>query len=228
MEKTVPVVYVLSADLSERVAVAAEMCADATFDFSKGCDSVAAVLGSLKADGLLTFEAWEAVRVAFERVAAVRAEDNGAADPAGAGSDCWGRVVKRNKEIHGLTKPEKKSPDADRMRESRAAERAELLAAFADRTAADLKAEQIEHYKTATPESIAQAKSLDKAIKLIERAEKVSRKGSVDALKRGASDAFKACLATLVERNDERGLGDLVVLLKRFADDCAARDAIVH
>ena len=69
--------FVLSGDLSERVAVAAEMAADASFDFSKACDSIAAVLGSLKSDGLLTFEAWEAVRVRFESVAAIRARDNG-------------------------------------------------------------------------------------------------------------------------------------------------------
>jgi hypothetical protein len=218
--------FVLSADLAERVAVAAEMCADATFDFSKGCDSVAAVLGSLRADGGLTFDRWEAVRVAFERVATVRAKDNGATNPAGAGSDCWGRVVKRNKEIHGLTKPTAENPDAERMREKRAAERAELLAAYAGQSSATLKAEQVENYKVATPESIAKAKALDKAIKVVERAEKETRKGSLEVLRKSAQDQFKVCLSALVERGDERGISNLIVLLKQLPDACATRDSI--
>lgn len=216
----------LSAQSLENIASAAEMCADATFDFSKGCDLIAAELGGLKASGSLTFAAWESVRVQFEKVAGVRARDNGAADPAGAANDCWLRVVKRNAEIHGLTKPKAESPDADRMREKRAAEREQLLAAYVGQSAADLKSAQVEHYKTATPESIAKAKSLDKAIKLIEKAEREERKGAVGSLKSGASEAFKACLATLVERGDERGLGDLIVILKQFPDACAQRDAI--
>lgn len=219
-------VFTLSADAGERIANAAEMCADATFDFSKGCDLVAAELGGLMSAGLLSFESWEAVRVQFEKVAEVRARDNGAADPAGAANDCWLRVARRNAEIHGLKKPAKVGGDAERMREKRAAETAQLLAAYAGQSAADLKSAQVEHYKTATPESIAKAKSLDKAIKLIEKAEKTEREGAISALKSGASEAFKACLKTLVERGDERGLGDLVVLLKRFPDDCAKRDAI--
>jgi limonene-1,2-epoxide hydrolase len=137
-------------------------------------------------------------------------------------------VVKRNKEIHGLTKPTAENPDAERMREKRAAERADLLAAYAGQSSATLKAEQVENYKVATPESIAKAKALDKAIKVVERAEKETRKGSLEVLRKSAQDQFKACLSVLVERGDERALTDLIVLLKRLPDDFAKRGASVQ
>lgn len=229
MEKTLSAVpaYVLSSALSERVAGGAELVMDSSFDFRKGCDQVGEVFSAIAAEaGSIAFEAWESVRVQFERVAAVRARDTGAVDPAGAANDAWLRVAKYLKEYYGLSKPKADNPDAERMREKRATENANLLAAFAGQSAADLKSAQVEHYKTATPESIAKAKSLDKAIKLIEKAEKESLSGSLKVLKASATEAFKTCLATMVERGDERGLGDLIVLLKRLPDDCAARDSI--
>lgn len=206
--------FVLSSVQSETIASAAEMCADATYDFSKGCDLVASVLGDLKRSGLLTFAAWEVVRVAFERVAAVRARDNGAADPEGAGNDCWNRAAKRNKEIHGLTKPKAENPDADRMRDKRAAERAELLAAYAGQSVSDLKAEQVEHYKAATAESIAQARALDKAIKVVEKAEKEATKAQFDALASAFSGLAKEVLKRARESNDLTMLENAIVALK--------------
>lgn len=206
--------FVLSGQVLENIAVAAEMCADATYDFSKGCDLVAAELGALNSAGLLTFASWEAVRVAFERVAAVRAKDNGAADPVGAGNDCWIRVVKRNKDIHGLTKPKAESPDADRMREKRAVEKAELMAAYAGQSSADLKAQQVEHYKAATPESIASAKALEKAIKTVEKAEKDATKAQFDALASTFSGLAKDVLKRARENNDLAMLENGIVALK--------------
>ena len=213
--------FTLSADLSERVAVAAEMAADASFDFSKACDSIAAVLGAIKADGVLTFEAWEAVRVRFEAVAAVRARENGAADPAGAANDCWGRVDRRNREIHGLVKPKSAKPESVEKAAKREAEKARALASAGGRSAAELKSEIRAHYSEASDESIARAKALEKALKVVESVEKDAVSAQMKPLIAAANDQHKLIMEFLKSRNDTEGLANYVVLLKGFAADLA-------
>ena len=210
--------FVLSGDLSERVAVAAEMAADASFDFSKACDSIAAVLGSLKSDGLLTFEAWEAVRVRFESVAAIRARDNGAADPAGAANDCWNRVDRRNRDIHGLVKPKSAKPESVEKAQRREAEKAKALASAGGRSAAELKGEIRAMYGEASDESIAKAKALEKALKVVESAEKDAVSAQMKPLIAAANDQHKAVMEYLKGKNDPTLLGDYVVLLKRTVE----------
>lgn len=206
--------FTLSAELSERVAVAAEMAADASFDFSKACDSIAAVLGAIKADGVLTFESWESVRIQFESVAAVRARDNGAADPAGAANDCWNRVDRRNREIHGLVKPKSAKPESVEKAQRREAEKAKLVAVAGGRSAAELKGEIRAMYGEASDESIAKAKALEKALKVVESAEKDAVSAQMKPLIAAANDQHKAVMEYLKGKNDPALLGDYVVLLK--------------
>lgn len=210
--------FVLSGDLSERVAVAAEMAADASFDFSKACDSIAAVLGSLKSDGLLTFEAWEAVRIRFEAVAAIRARDNGAAEPAGAANDCWNRVDRRNREIHGLVKPKSTKPESVEKAAKRAAEKAKLVAVAGGRSASELKGEIRAMYGEASDESIAKAKALEKALKVVESVEKDAVSAQMKPLIAAANDGHKAIIDFMKSQNDPAMLGDYVVLLKKSLD----------
>lgn len=206
--------FTLSADMSERVAVAAEMAADASFDFSKACDSIAAVFASLKADGLLTFEAWEAVRIRFEAVAEVRARDNGAADPAGAANDCWGRVDRRNREIHGLVKPKSAKPESVEKAVKREAEKAKALASAGGRSASELKGEIRAMYGEASDESIAKAKALEKALKVVESVEKDAVSAQMKPLIAAANDQHKAVMEFLKNQNSPKLMGDYVVLLK--------------
>ena len=207
--------FSLSAEMAETIAVAAELAMDSAFDFSKSCDSVAAVLGSLKSADLLTFTAWMTVADKFKAVAEVRARDNGAADPKGAAGDCWERVVKRNKEIHGLTKPKSENPESQDKAAKRAAEKAKLLAQAQGRTAEDLKATVKTLFGEATDESIAQAKALEKVVKAVESVEKDSVSVQMKPLIAAAGDAHKAIMDFMKSKNDPKILGDYVVLLKR-------------
>ncbi len=211
-------VFVLSAELSEQVAVAAEMAADASFDFSKACDSVAGVFSVLKNDGMLNFESWDVVASKFKQVASSRARDNGAINPDGAGQDCWDRVTKRNREIHGLTKPKSEKPESVEKAQRREAEKAKLLASAGGRSASELKGEIRAMYGEASDESIAKAKSLEKALKVVENIEKDSVSAQMKPLVNAANDQHKKVMEFLKTKNDPKILGDYVVLLKRTLD----------
>jgi hypothetical protein len=208
-------VFVLSAELSERVAVSAEMAADASFDFSKACDAIAAVLGSLKSDGVLTFEAWEAVRTRFEAVAETRGRDNGLADPKGAANDCWNRVDRRNREIHGLVKPKSAKPESVEKAAKRAAEKDKALAQAQGRSAAELQTEVLAAYGLGTPDGVAHAKALEKVQKVVAVVEKDAVDAQMKPLVNAANDQHKKVMEFLKGKNDPKILGDYVILLKR-------------
>jgi hypothetical protein len=224
-------VFTLSSDVREQIASSAEILCDVSKDAQISKEAIAQVFRGMMADyGEIRYSMWEAVREAFEQVAEGRSRDNGAIDPKGAANDRWSEVTAYLREIHGLKKPSKsgESPEsaAARMEAKRAKDRAEAEKLAEGKSLLDLQEAQVALYQTATPESIAKAKALDKAIKLVAKVEKEERKGAVGALKKGAQDAFKVCLDTLVDGNNERGLSDLILLLKRFPADCAQRDAM--
>ena len=207
--------FVLSAVQSEQVSMAAEMIQDAAFDFRKGCDMVGAILTDLKRADALTFAAWEVVRVQFEKVAAVRARDNGAADPDGAGSDSWGRVTKFLAEFHSLTKPKAENKDAKRMAEKREAEAKKAIEVAAGRSADELEKAKRELYAQASDEAIAQAKALEKVIKVVTKVEKDSVSIQMKPLMESAQGHHKAIMEFMKSKNDPKLMGDYVVLLKR-------------
>lgn len=226
-------VFELSSNVREQIACAAETLCDVSKDAQISKESIAQLFRAMKSaaeGGVLTYSMWEAVRLAFVEVATVRSRDNGAIDPAGAADDRWGEVATYLREIHSLKKPSKsgESPEsaAARMEAKRAKDKAEAEKMAEGKSLSDLREAQMALYQAATPESIAKAKSLDKAIKLVEKVEKEERKGAVGALKKGAQEAFKECLDTLVDGNNERGLSDLILILKRFPADCAQRDSM--
>jgi hypothetical protein len=214
-------VFTLSSDVREQIASSAEILCDVSKDAQISKEAIAQVFRDMRdIYGEIRYSMWEAVREAFEQVAEGRSRDNGAIDPKGAANDRWSEVTAYLREIHGLKKPSKsgESPEsaAARMEAKRAKDREEAEKMAEGKSLADLQEAQVALYQTATPESIAKAKALDKAIKLVAKVEKEERKGAVGALKKGAQDAFKECLEALVEGNNERGLSDLILLLKRF------------
>ena len=211
----VSTVFTLSPELAERVAVAAEMAQDARFDYNKACDTVAEVFRVLKDNECLTFASWEAVRVAFEKAAAVRARDNGAIDPEGAGSDCWVGVTKKIREIHGLQKPKAENKDAQRMAEKRKADQIKAMNEAKGRSVAELESAKRELYSQATDESVAQAKALEKVIKVVKSAEKDAIDQQMKPLIAAANDQHKQIMEFMKGKNDPALLGDYVVLLKR-------------
>jgi len=210
--------FTLSAEMSESIAVAAELAMDSAFDFSKSCDSIAQCLISLKSANLLTFTAWGLVADKFKAVAEVRARDNGAADPKGASGDCWERVVKRNKEIHGLSKPKSENPESQDKAAKRAAEKTKLLESAGGRSAQDLKADMLARYGQGTEESIAQAEAIKKVLKAVEAAEKDAVSTQMKPLIEAANAQHKAVMEYLKGCNDPKRLGDYVVLLKSTID----------
>jgi len=207
--------FSLSAEMSESIAVAAEMAVDAGFDFSKACDSIATSFKVLKDQNLLTFAAWESVRVRFVDVAETRSRDNGAAFPRDAADKTWERVCKRNAEIHGLTKPKSENPESQEKAAKRAAEKAKLVEQAQGRTAADLKATVKTLFGEATDESIAQAKALEKVVKAVEAVEKDAVSSQMKPLLDSAQAQHKAIIEFMKAKNDPKILGDYVVLLKR-------------
>jgi len=213
--------FALSSAVREQIASAAEILCDVSKDAQISKESIAQLFKAMKAEaGEITYSMFEAVRLAFVEVATVRSRDNGAIDPAGAADDRWGEVYTYLREIHGLKKPSKsgESPEsaAARMEAKRAKDKADAEKMAEGKSLSDLREAQVALYQTATPESIAKAKALDKAIKLVEKVEKEERKGAVGALKKGAQDAFKACLDALVTANDEQGLSALILTIKAF------------
>jgi len=213
--------FALSSAVREQIASAAEILCDVSKDAQISKESIAQLFKAMKAEaGEITYSMFEAVRLAFVEVATVRSRDNGAIDPAGAADDRWGEVYAYLREVHGLKKPSKsgESPEsaAARMEAKRAKDKADAEKMAEGKSLSDLREAQVALYQTATPESIAKAKALDKAIKLVEKVEKEERKGAVGALKKGAQDAFKDCLDALVNANDEQGLSDLILTIKAF------------
>lgn len=205
-------VFELPFNLAENISVAGEMLADADFDTNKVGDSLADVFKSI---GDITYPAWESVRMRFVHAYAVRARDNGrAANPEGAADDAWGRMAKYLAGIHGIKKPASKSKDAERMAEKREAERIALMDSVAGKSAAVLRDEQVALYKTATPEAIAQAKALDKAIKVVDKAEKDAVKLQMDALASSLSHVVKELTKRARESNDPLILENAIRLLK--------------
>jgi len=210
--------FALSSVMSEQLAAAAEMAMDSQFDFRKSCDSVASVLGAVKADGALDFNSWEVVRKRFEAVATVRARDNGAANPEGAANDCWLRVASFIKEYHSLTKPKAESTDAKRMSDKREAEKAKLLEQAKGKSLSELESAKRELYSQASDESIAQAKALEKVIKVVQAVEKDSVSAQMKPLVEAATAHHKAVMEFMKGKNDPALLSEYVVLLKRTLD----------
>jgi hypothetical protein len=210
--------FTLSAEQVETVSFAAEMAQDATYDFSKACETIAAVFGAMKAQGVLNYASWTVVADAFKKAATVRARDNGVIDPEGAAGDCWDRVVSRNKDIHGLTKPKAENKDAKRMAEKREAEKAKAVEAAQGKSVAELEAAKRELYSQASDESIAKAKALEKVIKVVQSAEKDAVSAQMKPLVAAAGEAHKAIMEFMKDKNDPKLMGDYVILLKRTLD----------
>lgn len=209
-------VFALSAEQAEQVAMAAEMAVDSEFDFGKAADSIFSILKAVRDSGGLTFARWEAVRVPFVRAATTRARDNKSAHPEEAATATWGRIVKRNAEMYGLTKPKSENADSERKRAEREAKRAEDLKRAEGKSSAELKSEVRALYGEASDESIAKAKALEKALKLVESAEADALKAQMKPLVDAAKAKHSAILELL--KSDTKRMGDYVVLLAKTHD----------
>lgn len=208
--------FTLSAELSENLAVAAEKVVDSGFDFRDGCEMVSGVFKAIKADNLLNFQSWEVVRKRFEMVAAARSRDNGAADPEAAANECWRRCTGYLKEYHGLTKPKSEEVGSVQKAAKREAEKAKLVELSGGKSAAELQSDIRAMYGEASDESIAKAKALEKALKIVQSAESEAVKAQVKPMVGAANDKHKAILELL--KSDPKRLGDYVVLLSKTYD----------
>lgn len=208
--------FVLSAELSESLAVAAEKVVDSGFDFRDGCEMVSGVFKALKTDNLLFYESWEVVRKRFESVASIRSRDNGAADPEAAANECWRRCTGYLKEYHGLTKPKSEKAESVEKAAKREAEKAKLVEVAAGRSVAELQAAKRELYAQADDESIAKAKAIENAIKVVQKTETDAIKSQMKPLVEAAVAKHKAILDLL--KSDPKRMGDYVVLLAKTYD----------
>ena len=208
--------FALSSEQIETLAVSAEMAMDAAYDFRKSCENTAGVFKSIKDANALTFAAWEVVRKYWESRAEIRARDNHALDPAGAANDRWQDVAKHLREFYGLQKPRSDNADSAAKAAKREADKASALEAAGGKSAVELKSEVMALYGQASDESIAQAKALEKALKLVKSAEADAVKSQMKPLVESATAKHKQILELL--KSDPKRMGDYVVLLAKTYD----------
>jgi len=213
---SVAIGFELDADALSVVQNAAIKVADSNFDFQDACASVAGVFRPWAQQGVLSFERWESVRLPFVESAGARALANGAIDAEGAGSDCWLRVAKHLKEFYSLEKPKSAKAEAASKAEQREKAKAKAIEVAAGRSAAEMKVEQVALYQAATPESIAQAKALEKAISVVEKFEKDESDSRMKPLVDSVNAEFKATLAWAKDGKRESDLIEMIRFLKNL------------
>jgi hypothetical protein len=204
----VPTWSALNASL---IAGGAELICDGNADVAKGLEQIKdAYIAMFKAGGL-TFDTWEDGRKRYEAAYVLRCGES-VVDPANSANSSWNQTVVPFLKAYTLVKP--KSAKAESVekaaKRAKAAEEAKALAA--GRSADDLKEAQLAMYKTATKESIAQAKALDKAIEFVEKSTKAELDGRLSILKK----SFRDLAAQIAKLDDESVLADAIVALKKY------------
>lgn len=191
----------------------AELSAVAAGDVLKANSQIAAVFSAKHKVGELTFDAWEFVR---KRYCGEYAKFCKQADPENCAKTSWNSQVTPFLKIQGLVKPKAPGESADKQarREEQARKAIEMAAG---RSAAQLQDAQMALYKVATPESIAEAKALDKAIEQVKKIENKDSEGQLKALKA----SFRELADKIVKSDSQAMLADGIVALKNVLQSVA-------
>ena len=192
----------------------AELLCDAAGDQAKGLDQIKNAFAEAFKAGALTFDLWEDGRKRYEAAFILRCDNQAIKpiNPTNSANSSWNQTVVPYLKVCQLIKP--KSADAGSVERAkrREAEKAKAVAVANGRSVEELKEAQLALYRTATPEAIAEAKSLDKSIEVIEKDTKKEAESRLSVLKKGLRDLVSEVCKT----ENETVLADAIVALKQF------------
>jgi len=192
----------------------AELLCDAAGDQAKGLEQIKDAFVAAFSAGVLTYDLWEDGRKRYEAAYILRcdAQAKKVIDPSNSANSSWLQIVVPFLKMYQLVKP--KSADAGSVERAkrREAEKAKAVAVANGRSVDELKEAQLALYRTATPEAIAEAKTLDKSIEVIEKDTKKEADGRLSVLKKGLRDLVSEVCKT----ENETVLADAIIALKKF------------
>ena len=192
----------------------AELLCDAAGDQAKGLEQIKDAFVAAFSAGVLTYDLWEDGRKRYEAAYVLRcdAQAKKVIDPSNSANSSWLQIVVPFLKMYQLTKPKSEKAESVEKAKRREAEKAKAVAVANGRSVEELKEAQLALYRTATPEAIAEAKSLDKSIEVIEKDTKKEAEGRLSVLKKGLRDL----VSEICKTENETVLADAIVALKQF------------
>jgi hypothetical protein len=192
----------------------AELICDAIGDQTKGLDQIKTAFASAFSAGVLTYDLWEDGRKRYEAAFILRcdAQAEKVLDPSNSANSSWNQTVVPYLKVCQLIKPKSAEAGSVERAKRREAEKAKAVAVANGRSVEELKEAQLALYRTATPEAIAEAKTLDKSIEVIEKDTKKEAEGRLSVLKKGLRDLVSEVCKT----ENETVLADAIIALKQF------------
>jgi hypothetical protein len=192
----------------------AELMCDALGDQAKGLDQIKDAFVLSFSAGVLTYDLWEDGRKRYEAAFILRcsAQAKPPVDPSKSANDSWNQTVVPFLKMYQLVKPKSAEAGSVERAKRREAEKAKAIEVANGRSVEELKEAQLALYRTATPEAIAEAKTLDKSIEVIEKDTKKEADGRLSVLKKGLRDLVSEVCKT----ENETVIADAIIALKQF------------
>lgn len=192
----------------------AELLCDAAGDQAKGLDQIKDAFAEAFKAGVLTFDLWEDGRKRYEASYVLRCDSQAIKpiNPANSANSSWNQTVVPFLKMYKLEKPKSAKKESVEKAEQRAKAEADARALADGRNLEEVKEAQLALYKTATAESIAQAKALDKAVEFLEKDVKTDKQARLKVLK----ESFRKLASEVAKSEDESVLTDAIVALKRY------------
>lgn len=192
----------------------AELLCDAAGDQAKGLEQIKNAFAAAFSAGVLTYDLWEDGRKRYEASYILRcdAQAEKILDPSNSANSSWNQIVVPYLKVCQLFKPKSAEAGSVERAKRREAEKAKAVAVANGRSVAELKEAQLALYKTATPEAIAEAKSLDKSIEVIEKDTKKESEGRLSILKK----SLRELVSEVCKTDNELVLASAIIAMKEF------------
>ena len=192
----------------------AELLCDAAGDQAKGLDQIKDAFVAAFSAGVLTYDLWEDGRKRYEAAYVLRcdAQAKKVIDPSNSANSSWLQIVVPFLKMYQLTKPKSEKAESVEKAKRREAEKAKAVAVANGRSVEELKEAQLALYRTATPEAIAEAKSLDKSIEILEKDTKKESEGRLSILKK----SLRELVSEVCKTDNELVLASAIIAMKDF------------
>jgi hypothetical protein len=192
----------------------AELLCDAAGDQAKGLDQIKNAFAEAFSAGVLTYDLWEDGRKRYEAAFILRCDNQAIKpiNPTNSANSSWNQTVVPYLKVCQLIKPKSAQADSVDRAKRREAEKAKAVAVANGRSVEELKEAQLAMYKTATPEAIAEAKSLDKSIEILEKDTKKESEGRLSILKK----SLRELVSEVCKTDNELVLASAIIAMKDF------------
>ncbi len=192
----------------------AELLCDAAGDQAKGLDQIKDAFVAAFSAGVLTYDLWEDGRKRYEAAYVLRcdAQAKKVIDPSNSANSSWLQIVVPFLKMYQLVKPKSEKAESVEKAKRREAEKAKAVAVANGRSVEELKEAQLALYRTATPEAIAEAKTLDKSIEVIEKDTKKESEGRLSILKK----SLRELVSEVCKTDNELVLASAIIAMKEF------------